>query len=90
MDKGRLLLEIKSYFGKIVIEKYLFKNVDCLILAIDLVEDLTEIAPSFTLFFHNGFEDDIDFKTLPEEVLEKMLTRLQSFDNDIDKFRKVN
>lgn len=86
MDKGSLLLEIKAYFGQIGIERYLLNNPDCLILAFKLVDDLTEINPSFGLVF----QDSIDFTSLSEEVLDKILERLKIFDSEMNKFRKLN
>lgn len=83
MDKGALLLEIKAYFQLIAEEKYLFKNPECLVLALDLIDDLVDINPRLSLVW----EDVVGFSGLSEELLEKPL---KQYDSDINKFRKVH
>lgn len=86
MDKGALLLEIKAYFQLIAEEKYLFKNQECLGLALKLIDDLVDINPRLSLVW----EDVVGFSALSEELLEKILLRLKQYDCDINKFRKVH
>ena len=86
MDKIDLILEIKKYFGQINVEKHLFKNPECLAITIQLIDDLVEIVPIFALIL----EDNEDFSNLSEDLLEKILTRLIRFDNEINQFRKLN
>lgn len=85
MDKNALLLEVKTYFQLIIEERYLFKNPECLGLVLDLIDDLVDIDPRFSLALEN-----VDFIEVPEELLEKMLLRFKQYDNQINKFRKIN
>lgn len=81
MNKEDLLREIKSYFGQMVIEKHLYKKTECLYLAIELMQDLSNE-------FMNV--DKLDFSTFTEDDLQKILDRLKSFDKNMNKFRKVH
>lgn len=85
MDKSTLLLEIRTYFQLIIEEKYLFKNPECLGLVLDLIDDLVDIDPRFSLVL-----DNVGFIELSEELLEKILLRFKQYDNQMNKFRKIN
>ncbi len=88
MGRLELLSEIKAYFGKMVTEKHLYKNQDCLYLAFELMHDLAKIDEKLSLSVLNS--DAIDFSEFSETSLKQILHRLMVFDSEMHKFRKVH